>query len=157
MLEGIGNASLDQIRDLTLQKENSLERRAEILKEKGDEAALKKFSEDFESLFLQRLLKEMRKGIPEGGLMEKSMSMEWFEQMFDEAVSNEIAKGGTIGMSQIIYEQLTSEANFDRPLANLADYRVGKEPRSPVGGVEGAESGALQESSGTGSGGDPHE
>ncbi len=157
MLEGIGNASPDQIRDLTLQKVNSLERRAEILKEKGDEAALKKFSEDFESLFLQRLLKEMRKGIPEGGLMEKSMSMEWFEQMFDEAVSNEIAKGGTIGMSQIIYEQLTSGANFDRPLANLADYRVGKEPRSPVGGVEGAENGALQESSGTASGGDPHE
>ncbi|MEE9240938.1 MAG: rod-binding protein [bacterium] len=157
MLEGIGNASPDQIRDLTLQKVNSLERRAEILKEKGDEAALKKFSEDFESLFLQRLLKEMRKGIPEGGLMEKSMSMEWFEQMFDEAVSNEIAKGGTIGMSQIIYEQLTIGANLDRPLANLADYRVGKEPRSPVGGVKGAESGALQESSGAGSGGDPHE
>lgn len=157
MLEGIGNVSPDQIQDLMLQKGNSLAERAKMLKENGDEAALKKFSEDFESLFLQRLLKEMRKGVPESGLMEKSMSMEWYEGMFDEAVSNEIAKGGTIGLSQIIYEQLTTGPELDRPLANLADYRVGKELKSPVGGVVGTESGALDEPSASGSGGDPHE
>ncbi|MFC1492099.1 rod-binding protein, partial [Nitrospinota bacterium] len=115
------------------EKGGSLARRARNLQKNGDEAALRQFSKDFESLFLQRLLKEMRKGIPKGGLMDKSMSMEWFEGMFDEAVSNEVSKGSGIGLSQVIYEQLTKKVDSDRPLSNLADYRDREKAQGAAG------------------------
>ncbi|MEE9239898.1 MAG: rod-binding protein [bacterium] len=115
MVNSFGNISPGQFRNMTLQGNGSLERKLEHLKKNGDEAAIRKFSQDFEALFVQRLLKEMRKSVPKGGLMEKSLSMEWFEEMFDEAVAKEISAGESIGMAQIIYEQLTRSPGVGRP------------------------------------------
>ncbi len=115
MVDSFGNISPDQLRNMTLQGNRSLESKLEHLKKNGDEAAIRKFSEDFEALFVQRLMKEMRKSVPKGGLMEKSLSMEWFEEMFDEAVAKEISAGESIGMAQIIYEQLTRSPGEGRP------------------------------------------
>ena len=68
---------------------------------------------------VQRLLKEMRKSVPKSGLMEKNLSMDWFKSMFDEAISKEVSKGTGIGMSKVIYEQLTRKEDVTRRYSNL--------------------------------------
>jgi flagellar protein FlgJ len=72
----------------------------------GDEEALRKASQDLESVFVHLLLKEMRKGMPKGGVLERSMAREWFEGMLDEAVAKEVSKGPGIGLAGPIFEQM---------------------------------------------------
>lgn len=72
----------------------------------GDEQALRKASQDLESVFVHLLLKEMRKGMPKGGVFERSMAREWFEGMLDEAVAKEVSKGPGIGLAGPIFEQM---------------------------------------------------
>ncbi len=72
----------------------------------GEEEALRRVSREFEAIFLQRLLAEMRKSIPKGGLFERSLAREWFEGMLDEAVAKEISQGPGVGLGDVIFEQL---------------------------------------------------
>ena len=114
MIRNLGNVSPEHLQAMALQNSGSLKKSADGLKASGDEAKVRQFSKDFESLFVQRLLKEMRKSMPKGGLFEKSLSMEWFEDMFYESISKEVAKEKGIGMGAVIYEQLTRTANENR-------------------------------------------
>jgi len=72
----------------------------------GDERALRKASQEFEAIFVNLLLKEMRKSMPKGGVFERSMAREWFEGMLDEAVSKEVVKGPGIGLAGPLFEQM---------------------------------------------------
>ncbi len=123
MVDNFGKISPGQLRNVTLQGNGSLEKEAQYLKKNGDEAAIRKFSQDFEALFVQRLMKEMRKSVPEGGLMDKSLSMEWFEEMFDQAVAKDISAGEGIGMAEIIYDQLTRPVG-EGPSARLGSFQA---------------------------------
>ena len=122
MVDNYGNISPDQLRNMTLQGNGSLEREVQYLKKNGDETAIRKFSQDFEALFVQRMMKEMRKSVPKGGLMDKSLSMEWFEEMFDQAVAKDVSAGEGIGMAKIIYDQLTRTPGV-RPSARLGSVQ----------------------------------
>lgn len=62
----------------------------------------------FESIFINLMLKEMRKSIPDGGLTEKSYAREIYESMQDEKISVEMSKGQGIGLAQQLYKQLSS-------------------------------------------------
>jgi|GEM_PF-1695777 flagellar protein FlgJ len=134
MIESLGKMSPDQLRSMATLSGGGLEKQAVNLKKEGNETKLKEFSQDFESLFIQGLLKEMRKSMPKDGLIPKSLSMEWFESMFDEKVANEISKGEGIGMSAVIFEQLTQTKNTDRPSANLGHEIAEKYKKIPVDG-----------------------
>ena len=133
MVDNFGNISPDQLRNMTLQGNGSLGREAQNLKKSGDKTAIRKFSQDFEALFVQRMMKEMRKSVPKGGLMDQSLSMEWFEQMFDQAVAKEVTAGEGIGMAQIIYEQLTRSPG-EGPSARLGSFQP-----NPKASAEGSE------------------
>ena len=73
---------------------------------KGDEQSLRNASQEFESIFVNLLLKEMRKSMPKGGVFERSMAREWFEGMLDEAVAKEVVKGPGIGLAGPLFEQM---------------------------------------------------
>lgn len=129
MVDNFRNISPGQLRGMPLQGNISMGRQLQHLKKSGDDTAIRKFSQDFEALFVQRMMKEMRKSIPKGGLMDKSLSMEWFEEMFDQAVAKEVTTGEGIGMAQVIYDQLTRSPGGNR--AATAGY-----PQPTPGGVE---------------------
>jgi flagellar protein FlgJ len=57
---------------------------------------------EFESLFLNYLLKEMRTTIPKSGLWEGGQTEQIYTSMFDENLSRELAQHGGIGLAQII-------------------------------------------------------
>ena len=75
--------------------------------EKKDEE-LKEACESFESYYVQRLFKEMRKTVPDGGLFEKSNAGEIYSEMLGEEYSKIISEGHGIGIADALYKQLSS-------------------------------------------------
>ena len=59
----------------------------------------------FESLFMQMMLKSMRDATVEGGLFD-SNQMEVYQSMFDQQISLDLSRQGTLGLKDTLVEQL---------------------------------------------------
>ena len=68
---------------------------------------LRKACADFESLFLNYMLKSMRSSVPEGGITGQSEEGKMFQSMFDENLANEISSSGGLGLGDILLKQLS--------------------------------------------------
>jgi len=73
------------------------------------EEATKDVAQQVESLFLNIMLKEMRKTVNRSGLLG-SDTMETYEQMFDQQIALAMSKAGGIGLAPFIEQQLTKLA-----------------------------------------------
>jgi flagellar protein FlgJ len=71
---------------------------------------LKKACADFESLFLNYMLKSMRSSVPQDGITNKSEESKMFTSMFDENMANEIASSGGLGLGDILWRQLSARS-----------------------------------------------
>lgn len=67
--------------------------------------ATKGVAQQFESLFLNMMLKEMRKTVNRSGLLG-SDAMDTYQQMFDQQVALGMSRAGGIGLAPFIEEQL---------------------------------------------------
>lgn len=91
---------------LNLMDRSNIEKTSKDLKNADDER-LREVCQDFESIFLNMMMKEMRKNVPDGGIVEKSQGSLIFEDMYMEELSNEISKSENgIGLAKEMYEQL---------------------------------------------------
>lgn len=76
----------------------------------GSESAsrqdLESASQQFESLLLNFMIREMRATVPDSGLFAKSMAESVFNAMLDEKYGDLMAAGGGIGLSRMIVEQM---------------------------------------------------
>jgi flagellar protein FlgJ len=77
---------------------------------------LQKVSRDFESIFLTYMLKQMRKTVPDDPLLGNSNAKDIFYEMYDESLSNELARAGGIGLGAMMYKQLAAAENAKKPL-----------------------------------------
>jgi len=68
---------------------------------------LMKACQDFESIFLNIMLQEMRNSVPKDDLTEKSFGRDIFESMLYEKYADEMAKTNSVGLAKIIYDQLS--------------------------------------------------
>lgn len=75
--------------------------------EKKDNVKLREACQQFEGYFLQQIFEEMRKTVPESGLLEKSQGRDIFEDMLYEDYAKNISKGKGIGLSDMLYRQLS--------------------------------------------------
>ena len=75
-----------------------------------DELRLKKACQGFESMFIQEMLKSMRKTIPESGLLEGGVRQKIYESMYDEAVSNALSERSALGIADMLYKELAPYA-----------------------------------------------
>ena len=73
---------------------------------KEDPEKLMGVCQQFESVFLNMMLKQMRSTVIDGGLTEKSQARDIFESMQDEKLAEEISKGKGIGLAQYLYKQM---------------------------------------------------
>jgi len=73
-----------------------------------DEAKLKEACQGFESLFLNMMLKEMRKTVPESET-GSSYAMGVFQEMLDEEITETASKGKGIGIADAMYNQLSAK------------------------------------------------
>ena len=67
-------------------------------------AALNETAQQFEALFIQMMLAEMRKSIPKEGLFD-SQAVQTYQDMADKQVSLDMAKRGDFGIANVIKEQ----------------------------------------------------
>ncbi len=85
----------------------SLQKDASVLSEAAQRRLkLKKATEEFESIFLSQILKNMRSASlneEEGGFGKDVMM-----SMADEAVSQQLAKSGALGIGDLLYQRLIS-------------------------------------------------
>ena len=87
-----------------------LHRKLQGAKENKDDEALRRVCQDFESIFLNIMLKEMQKTVPEDGFIEKGTGTKIFEEMYLEELSQEMArKDDGLGIAKMLYEQFKSE------------------------------------------------
>lgn len=74
--------------------------------DKKSQEELKNVAREFESVFVNILIKEMWKTIPESGLFEESAAMDGYTDIMQSALSDEISKLGGLGIADALYEQL---------------------------------------------------
>lgn len=76
-----------------------------------DDKELKQLAQQFESIFMNQLMKSMRETLPKDGLLS-SFSVDMYESMFDQEVAGEMSKGKGMGLADVLYKQL-SRMNAD--------------------------------------------
>jgi flagellar protein FlgJ len=75
--------------------------------------AIKQVAKQFESLFVQMMLKSMRETLPEGGLFD-SQAGRMYRDMFDKQLSLNIANGRGVGLAAVIERQLSKQAGLNQ-------------------------------------------
>lgn len=127
---------------------------------KDAQGSLDQVARQFESLFVQQMMKSMRQASLGEGLMDSEQSL-FYRDMYDQQLSIHLAESGGIGLADVIKRQLggADEAGADTtlPAKAIEEYRrlamavnmysapeAGKADRAPLdgvsvaGGVEGA-------------------
>lgn len=74
------------------------------------EEKLKKACAEFESIFINNLLKTMRASIPKSTFLHGGLDEDIYTSMFDQEVARKMASGRGIGIGEQIYKQFTKGA-----------------------------------------------
>ena len=72
----------------------------------AQDAKLKKACSDFESIFLQYLLKSARNTLPENNLFENTHESKMYKSMMDEQLAVSVSRGRGTGLAKLLYEDL---------------------------------------------------
>ncbi|MCL2741959.1 MAG: rod-binding protein [Oscillospiraceae bacterium] len=89
---------------------------------------------EFENVFLNILMRELRRTVPKSDFIPEGFGMEVFKSMLDEELMKAAAKSGGIGIAESMYRQLSPSAS------GLRDRLA----------AEGAEAAAADEGDGLG-------
>ena len=73
---------------------------------KDDPETLKKLCQDFEAVFIQYMLKSMRKTVPDGGLFDKDNGHDIYQDMLDAQLASDMARTQGTGMADTMYRQV---------------------------------------------------
>lgn len=100
--------------------------------------ALRETAKQFEGLFIQMLLKSMRDAMPVDGGFD-GQQVKFYQGLFDQQVSLDLAQGNGIGLAEVLYRQLGGRANdtpVAQPLKFPATPKVADFAQSPQAFVE---------------------
>ncbi len=100
--------------------------------EKPDAKAdqLHKIAKDFEAVFLYQMMKQMRGSIEKEEMFHGGAGEDIFTEMLDEEFSKRMAGRGSIGIADMLFEQLSRQYGLEEPQGSL------KIPQMP--GLSGA-------------------
>jgi len=74
--------------------------------------AVDEVAEQFESMFIQMMLKSMRDALPKDGIFS-SNDMDTYTEMADQQIAVNMAKSGGIGLADVIARQLRPEPSIN--------------------------------------------
>jgi len=119
-IKGIGNDITNAYSQIKTSEDSEIEFQKIFDQAIGehDDKALKEACQEFEAYFVQQLFKEMRKTIPEGGLIEASNEGQIYEEMLDEEYSKTISINNGMGIASSLYKQLSTKQNIKPPKIN---------------------------------------
>jgi len=86
-----------------------------------DPEAIRQVAKQFESLFVQMMLKSMRDTIPENQLFG-SNAERMYQDMYDKQLSLQISNGKGIGLANVIERQLGGKPEHDINSKRIEDY-----------------------------------
>lgn len=72
---------------------------------------LPKAAEDFESLFVYFMLRSMRKTVIKSGLLNDGLGGDIMESLFDQEISKKIAHNASLGVAELLIQQLASASD----------------------------------------------
>ncbi len=75
-------------------------------KKDQDLKSLRESTREFEAIFVMEMYKSMRKSLPEGGLFEKDIATDIFQEMMDKEYARATAKGKGMGLGEAMYNQM---------------------------------------------------
>jgi peptidoglycan hydrolase FlgJ len=67
---------------------------------------LRQYTREFEAIYINEMFRAMRRTIPDGGLIEKNMSTEIYEEAIDLELARSASSGRGIGLGEAMFEQL---------------------------------------------------
>jgi Rod binding domain-containing protein len=73
---------------------------------KGDRAVLKKVAQEFESIFIESMFREMRNSAFSGGIIGQDRATKMYQEMSDQAVAKNMSEAGGIGIARMIEAEL---------------------------------------------------
>lgn len=76
-------------------------------KPKLDEEKLKKACKDFEAIFINKMIKNMRATVPKSSLLDGGTQQEIYQSLFDEELSKSLAGKGGMGLGKILQRHLS--------------------------------------------------
>jgi len=88
---------------------NSVERAIQLSNIAGisdAEDQLKAVTSQFEAILLRQMMSAMRATVPRSGFLD-SFSLQMYESMLDEEIANVVSKERGIGLSEMLYNQLS--------------------------------------------------
>lgn len=93
---------------------SQLSNQLQQLKQKAQKAKnpedLKKAADEFESLFIFQLLKEMRKTIMKSDLFGNGLGEDIFQSMWDEKIAEKIAQQGRLGIAEMVMHSFENDS-----------------------------------------------
>ena len=76
--------------------------------DEGDKKELKEVCEQFESIMMSMMYKQMKSTVPESSFIERSQGMDVFEDMLDDELMTRASNRG-MGLADLMYRQLSRE------------------------------------------------
>ena len=72
----------------------------------SDKQQMKQTAQDFEAIFVQQIFKEMRRTVPDGGLLPRGQAEELYSDLQDMEAAKQLTGHGGIGLSEMLLEQM---------------------------------------------------
>ena len=85
------------------------------------EKQLKSVCLQFESLFIEMLMRQMRDSVPKGGFLDGGNAERLFKGMQDEQLAQEIGRRGAFKVGDILFQQMKSNISVPKGHA-LEEY-----------------------------------
>jgi flagellar protein FlgJ len=111
----INTSSFEQARNsLELTGLNAIRQQSKETDGESKKAALQEAAQQFEAIFMQMLLKSMRKAeeVLESDSPFNSQSTKFYRDMHDQQMAVELSSKGTLGLTDLIVRQLGGSDNF---------------------------------------------
>ena len=77
------------------------------------DAAIKEVAKQFESIFVNMMMKSMRDALPQDGMFNTDQ-MKTYQGMFDQQLSLDMSNRGGIGLAEVIERQLSKTAGLNQ-------------------------------------------
>lgn len=89
--------------------DSSFETKLQKAADKKDEKQLKEVCKEFESIFLNMMYKQMKATVVKSELIPQDSGRDIFESMLDDKLMEDASKGRGIGLSDVLYKQLSKQ------------------------------------------------
>jgi len=100
----------DAARSAEQAADDSFAKKLEAAVQNRDDNELKQACQEFESIMLNMMYKQMKTTIVRSDLIERDAGMEIFESMQDENLMEMASKTGSFGLAESLYKQLSRQS-----------------------------------------------